>query len=70
MLGTLAALAPKKYVLFYSFATQIIEITKQGDLTETIRAYERLGLLELRAFSCLHQLKKKWHIVKGGKVVN
>ena len=35
-----------------------------------LRAYKRLGLLELRAFGCLHQLKKRWHIVKGGKVVN
>ena len=45
--GTLAALARQKFVLFYLFATQIIEITNhlyeiigkkwQGDLTETIR---------------------------------
>ena len=29
-----------------------------GDLTETIGAYERLGLLELRARAVSHQLKK------------
>ena len=29
-----------------------------GDLTETIGAYQRLGLLELRARAVSHQLKK------------
>ena len=32
---------------------------RRGDLTETIEAYERLGLLELRARAVSHQLKKR-----------
>ena len=32
---------------------------RRGDLTETIDAYERLGLLELRARAVSHQLKKR-----------
>ena len=39
----------------------------RGDLTETIGAYERLGLLALRARAVSHQLKKRWRKVKGGK---
>ena len=31
----------------------------RGDLTETVGAYERLGLLELRAKAVSHQLKKR-----------
>ena len=40
----------------------------RGDLTETIRAYERLGLLELRARAVSHQLKKRWRKVEDGKI--
>ena len=40
----------------------------RGDLTETIGAYERLGLLELQAMAVLHQLKKRWRKVKDGKI--
>ena len=39
-----------------------------GDLTETIGAYERLGLLELRAGAVKHQLKKRWRKVEDGKI--
>ena len=39
-----------------------------GDLTETIGAYERLGLLELRARAVSHQLKKRWRKVEDGKI--
>ena len=38
----------------------------RGDLTETIGAYERLGLLRVRAVS--HQLKKRWREVEDGKI--
>ena len=40
----------------------------RGDLTETIGAYERLGLLELQARAVLHQLKKRWRKVEDGKI--
>ena len=40
----------------------------RGDLTETIGAYERLGLLELRARAVSHQLEKRWQKVKDGKI--
>ena len=40
----------------------------RGDLTETIRVYERLGLLELRARAVSHQLKKRWREVEDGKI--
>ena len=40
----------------------------RGDLTETIGAYERLGLLELRARAVSHQLKKRWRKVEDGKI--
>ena len=40
----------------------------RGDLTETIGAYERLGLLELRAMAVLHQLKKRWQKVEDEKI--
>ena len=39
----------------------------RGDLTETIEAYERLGLLEPRARALSHQLKKRWREVENGK---
>ena len=42
----------------------------RGDLTETIEAYERLGLLELRARAVSHQLKKRWRKVEDGKILN
>jgi len=38
------------------------------DLTKTIGAYERLGLLELRARAVSHQLKKRWRKVEDGKI--
>ena len=51
-----------QFYLFYFISHTVIEITNdiyicgksrkkkwRGDLTETIRAYERLGLLKLRA---------------------
>ena len=40
----------------------------QGDLTETIGAYERLGLLELRARAVSHQSKKRCWKDKDGKI--
>ena len=40
----------------------------RGDLTETIEAYERLGLLEPRARALSHQLKKRWREVENGKI--
>ena len=40
----------------------------RGDLTETIGAYERLGLLELRAKAVSHQLKKRRRKVEDGKI--
>ena len=39
----------------------------RGDLTETIGAYERLGLLELWARAVSHQLKKRRRKVEDGK---
>ena len=39
----------------------------RGDLTETIEAYERLGLLELWARAVSHQLKKRRRKVEDGK---
>ena len=41
---------------------------RRGDLTETIEAHERLGLLELRARAVSHQLKKRWRKVEDGKI--
>ena len=40
----------------------------RGGLTETIGAYERLGLLKLRARAVSHQLKKRWRKVEDGKI--
>ena len=40
----------------------------RGDLTETIGAYERLGLLELPPRAVSHQLKKRWRKVEDGKI--
>ena len=40
----------------------------RGILRETIGAYERLGLLELRARAVSHQLKKRWRKVEDGKI--
>ena len=61
----IAALFIYLFILFL-FATIITKnIRKEekkkrrGDLTETIEAYERLGLLELRARAVSHQLKKR-----------
>ena len=40
----------------------------RGDLTKTIGAYERLGLLELQAIAVSHQSKKRWRKVEDGKI--
>ena len=40
----------------------------RGDLTETIGAYERLGLLELWARAVSHQLKRRRRKVEDGKI--
>ena len=65
---------PYLFILFL-FATIITKnIRKEekkkrrGDLTETIEAHERLGLLELRARAVSHQLKKRWRKVEDGKI--
>ena len=70
----IAALFIYLFILFL-FATIITKnIRKEekkkrrGDLTETIEAYERLGLLELRARAVSHQLKKRWRKVEEGKI--
>ena len=70
----IAALFIYLFILFL-FATIITKnIRKEekkkrrGDLTETIEAYERLGLLELRARAVSHQLKKRWRKVEDGKI--
>ena len=61
------------FILFYLPHNKYITHGKRrkkkwwGDLTESIGAYERLGLLELRARAVSHQLKKRWRKVKGGK---
>ena len=63
------------YFLFYFICHTIItkNIGKEekkkwrGDLTETIGAYERLGLLELWARAVSHQLKKRRRKVEDGK---
>ena len=63
------------FILFYFICLTIItkNIGKeekkrwQGDLTETIGAYERLGLLELWARVVSHQLKKRRRKVEDGK---
>ena len=55
------------FILFYFICHTIItknmgkEEKKKwrGDLTETIGAYERLGLLELRAKNCLTSIEEK-----------
>ena len=39
----------------------------RGDLTETIGAYERLGLIKLWATAVSHQLKKRRRKVEDGK---
>ena len=64
------------FYLFYFICHTIItkNIGKEekkkwrGDLTETIGAYERLGLFELRARAVSHQLKKRWRKVEDGKI--
>ena len=64
------------YFLFYFICRTIItknmgkEEKKKwrGDLTETIGAYERLGLLELWARAVSHQLKKRRRKVEDGKI--
>ena len=62
------------YFIFicYSIITQNIGKEEKrkwrGDLTETIGAYERFGLLELRARAVSHQLKKRWRKVEDGKI--
>ena len=40
----------------------------RGDLTETMGAFGRLGLLELRARAVSHQLKERWRKVEDGKI--
>ena len=65
------------YLFYFYFICHII-ITKnigkekkkkwRGDLTETIEAYERLGLLELWARAVSHQLKKGRRKVEDGKI--
>ena len=63
------------FILFYFICHTIItkNIGKEekkkwrGDLTETIGAYERLGLLELWARAVSHQLKKRRRKVEDGK---
>ena len=57
--------------LFATIITKNIRKEKKkrrGDLTETIEAYERLGLLELQARAVSHQLKKRWRKVEDGKI--
>ena len=60
-------------VLFYLPHSNYKNIGKEekkkwrGDLTETIGAYERLGLLELWARAVSHQLKKRKRKVEDGK---
>ena len=64
------------FILFYFICDTIItkNIGKEekkkwrGDLTETIGAYERLGLLELWARAVSHQLKKRRRKVEDGKI--
>ena len=64
------------FIVFYFYLHTIITKYKgkeekkkwQGDLTETIGTYERLGLLELRARAVSHQLKKGWRKVEDGKI--
>ena len=64
------------YYLFYFICHPIItkNIGKEekkkwrGDLTETIGAYERLGLLELWARAVSHQLKRRRRKVEDGKI--
>ena len=63
------------FILLYFICHTIItkNIAKEekkkwrGDLTETIGAYERLGLLELWARAVSHQLKKRRRKVEDGK---
>ena len=65
------------YLFYFIFTCHTI-ITKnirkeekkkwRGHLTETIVAYERLGLLELQARAVSHQLKKRWRKVEDGKI--
>ena len=40
----------------------------RGDLTETVGAYERLGLLKLWARAVSHQLKRRRRKVEDGKI--
>ena len=65
------------FILFFYFICHTI-ITKnigkeekkkwRGDQTETIGAYERLGLLEIWARAVSHQLKKRRRKVEDGKI--
>ena len=41
---------------------------RRVDLTETLGAYKKLGLLELLARAALRQLKKRWRKVEDGKI--
>ena len=74
--GNLAAFTRTFIYLFYFYLphNNYKKIGKQkkkkwrGDLTETIGAYERLGLLELQARAVSHQLKKRWRKVEDGKI--
>ena len=59
------------YFIYHTIITKNIgKVEKKkwrGDLTETIGAYERLGLLELQPRAVSHQLKKRRRKVEDGK---
>ena len=42
----------------------------RGDLTETVGAYPRLGLLEVRTRAVKHESKKRWRKVEDGRFMN
>ena len=68
-IGIVCYLVSKLFLFLFFFICHTI-ITKdigkeekkkwRGDLTETMGAYEGLGLLELWARPVSHQLKKRW----------
>jgi len=57
----------KIYLFYFYFICHTIITKSIGDLTETIGAYERLGLLELWARAVSYQLKKRRRKVEDGK---
>ena len=76
-----ALITQRNFILFYLFYfichTNYKKYRKRrrkkkkkwrGDLTETIGAYERLGLLELWARAVSHQLKRRRRKVEDGKI--